>query len=83
MALARVEADDDWEASRKDRRVGKGFCARYTSCADGLFCKAVPMTQRAWVLIWAVEDSAVKRDCNGSQSLNFSRSGKVERIIVR
>ena len=34
------------------------------------------MTQRACVFISNVDDSEVRRECNGSQSFNFSRSAQ-------
>ena len=58
-----------------------------TSWAEGLFWSAVPMTQRACVLIAGVEVSEVRSDCKGSQSFNFSRSaqehGEYACIILR
>lgn len=72
-AFARMDTDEEGDGSKKERRVGSGLYEKYTSWAEGLFCNAVPMTQRTCIFISDVDDSEVRSECNGSQSFNFSR----------
>ena len=41
--------------------IRSGEKGRTDACAEGLFCKAVPMIHRTWVLMEGVEEGAVKR----------------------
>lgn len=53
--------------------VERGSCrVRTASCAEGLFWRAVPITQSVWVVMLSGEE--VKRAWRGSHILRFSRS---------